>query len=209
MESQLRRLISIPLLHTQVDMGTLAPSLERMKLSQMGRQGLSRSARAADQYWEEIERFVEDFPVVAGKVRIYQDGLPVCGHEQEIVTRLANAGSRNHQLLVRLQARGAVLMGTESPELLLEEYRLATAALGPSTLRTARREERQKLARDGVLQSRDRFIAQRINTTLAHGETGILLLGMLHAPEPYLEPDIEVARPIDGPRTGADGAHRH
>ncbi len=36
----------------------------------------------------------------------------MCGREAEIVRDLAEAGSRNHRLLVRLDQRGTILKGT-------------------------------------------------------------------------------------------------
>ena len=111
-------------------------------------------------------------------MRVYQDGLPVCEHEQEIVAELAEAGSRNHRLLLSLQARGAVLMGTESPELLVEEYQLASAALAQGRASPAKM--RRDRLRDTLLERRDRYVADRINETLGAGETGILFMGMLH-----------------------------
>lgn len=194
-------LVYIPIIHTQADMGGLGPSFQRMKLSKLGRQGLARHAGLVAKMWDQIERVVDNLPVVAGKVRVYQDGLPVCGHEQQIVSQLAEAGSRNHRLLLRLEARGAVLMGTESGELLVEEYRLASAALaaggagGPAS-----REARQKASRDALLEKRDRYIAARINATLAAGETGILFLGMLHAVNRRLDPDVRVVYPAGPPQ---------
>jgi hypothetical protein len=85
-----------------------------MKLSKLGRQGLARHIGMVAKMWDQIESVVDKLPVTAGKVRVYQDGLPVCAHERQIVSQLAEAGSRNHRLLLRLEARGAVLMGTES-----------------------------------------------------------------------------------------------
>ncbi len=206
METPERKLLYIPIIHTQADMGALGPSLERMKVSKLGRQGAARHAGLVAKMWHEIERVVENLPVMAGKVRVYQDGLPVCGHEQQIVSQLAAAGNRNHRLLLRLQARGAVLMGTESPELLVEEYQLLTSALASSLAReAARAEARQKPLRDALLERRDRYIAGRINTTLATGETGILFLGMLHAVNRYLEPDIQVVYPLRSPQDRRGG----
>ena len=49
---------------------------------------------------------------------------PFAGGKLEIVKELAKAGSRNHRLLLRLQERGAILMGTESADLLVREYKL-------------------------------------------------------------------------------------
>ena len=122
-----------------------------------------------------------------------------------MVADLARAGSRNYQLLLRLQARGAVVMGTESPELLLEEYRLVSADLASGAMRAT---ERQRAAYAAVLEKRDRFMAQRINSTLAIGETGILFVGLLHAVERYLESDMEVIHPIRPPEAGTDGPHQ-
>jgi DUF917 family protein len=191
-----RTLVYIPIIHTQADMGALGALLQRIKASRVGPERLKESAKRVDEMWDEIERTVECLPVVAGKVRVYQDGLAVCGHESQIVRELADAGSRNHQLLVRLQERGAILMGTESPELLIEEYQLATASLHSAASGSHRRQE--QLGRT-LLEKRDRFIAGRINSTLQHGETGILFVGMLHSVQRYLERNFEIRYPIKAP----------
>lgn len=164
----------------------------------LGRQGLKHNAAVVDKTWEDLERVVSKLPVPPGSVRVYQDGLPVCGHEQEIVSELASAGHRNHGLLLKLQERGALLMGTESPELLLEEYQLAGAAIASGA--AARTELRQKQLRDTLLEKRDRYIGDRINRTLGAGENGILFMGMFHEVAKYLDPDIEVVYPLGPPR---------
>jgi hypothetical protein len=165
-----------------------------MKLSALGRQGVARNAAVVEKMWAQIESVVARLPVPPGSTRVYQDGLPVCRHEQEIVSELAGTGSRNHRVLLELQARGATLMGTESPELLLQEYQLAAAAFASGgTVRTA---TRQKQLRDALLEKRDRYIAERINRTLAAGETGILFMGMLHEVAAYLDSDIAVTYPL-------------
>jgi hypothetical protein len=169
-----------------------------MKLSALGRQGLAHNAAVVEKMWEQIENAVASLPVTAGTVRVYQDGLPVCGHEQDIVSELAGAGSRNHRTLLKLQARGATLMGTESPELLVQEYQLATAGFASGV--TVRMEVRQKQLRDTLLEKRDRYIADRVNGTLGAGESGILFMGMLHAVAKYLDADINVVYPLGPPR---------
>jgi hypothetical protein len=193
-----RKLVYLPIIHTAADMGTLGASIRGMKLSTLGRQGLKQNAAVVDKMWEELERVVSNLPVPPGTVRVYQDGLPVSGHEQEIVSELAAAGHRNHGLLLKLQARGATLMGTESPELLVEEYQLATAAFACGA--SARTEVRQKQLRDTLLEKRDRYIGDRINRTLGAGESGILFMGMLHEVTRYLDPDIAVVYPLGPPR---------
>jgi hypothetical protein len=100
-------------------------------------------------------------------------------------------------LLMQLIRKGAVLMGTESAELLLEEYRLIKqtvsgrhGATGAETFRDRHDET------DNLLKKRDRFIAQRINETLGPDETGIIFLGMLHDLGGRLDQDITVVNPI-------------
>jgi hypothetical protein len=193
-----RTLVYIPIIHTAADMGTLAPSIRGKKLSLLGRQGLARNAAMVEKMWREIEGVASRLPVAPGTVRIYQDGLPICRHEQEIVSELAGSGSRNHRLLLQLQSRGARVMGTESPELLVEEYQLARAALAPGA--TVADDSQQQQRRDSILERRDRFIADRINVTLGDGETGILFLGMLHSLAQFLDSDIRVTYPLGLPR---------
>jgi hypothetical protein len=181
-------------------MGTLGASIRGKKLSTLGRQGLTHNAAVVEKMWEEIEHAVVRLPPTQGTVRLYQDGLPVCGHERAIVSELAGAGSRNHRLLLELEALGATLMGTESPDLLVEEYQLATAAFAPGT--AVRANLRQQKLRDTLLEKRDRFVADRINRTLGAGESGILFLGLLHEAAKYLDPDIDVVYPLGKPRLG-------
>ena len=159
---------------------------------------MAHNAAVVEKMWEQIENAVASLPVSAGTVRVYQDGLPVCGHEQDIVLELAGAGSRNHRALLALQARGATLMGTENPELLVQEYQLATAGFASGV--TVRTDVRQKQLRDTLLEKRDRYIADRINGTLGAGESGILFMGMLHAVAKYLDADINVVYPLGQPR---------
>jgi hypothetical protein len=193
--SPCRMLFSIPIIHTQADMGQLGHSVEKIKILKYGREKANRSTRMVDKAWEAIEAAVESLPIASGRVRLYQDGLPVCGVERKIVSDLAEAGSRNHKLLLRLEERGAVLMGTESPQLLLAEYNRAVEELTDAgKTKTPARET--DFHAHSLLSERDKFIAARINTTLAPGETAILFLGMLHSVEPHLDPDITVIHPV-------------
>ncbi len=195
-----RRLIYIPIIHTQADMGTLQEAAARATLEKAGQAGLCRKTAAIDRLWSEIEAAVEALALSFDRVRLYQDGLPVCGREPEIVRELAKQGSRNHQLLLRLMEKGATLMGTEAGDLLVEEYRLARQSLTARPPRRRGRATRGPGAQDAVLERRDQFMAQRINETLKPGETGILFVGMLHSLERYLPRDVTVIYPLHRPR---------
>jgi hypothetical protein len=91
-------------------------------------------------------------------------------------------------------------MGTESLELLMEEYALVKRIWDiPDLLKRSRVEAAQKAGFDALLKRRDQFIATRINDTLTSGETGILFLGMFHSVGDKLGGDIRVIYPLKQP----------
>ena len=195
-----KALIYIPIIHTETDMGAMAGSVRRVTVQKLGRQAWKRNVDVIRRMWEEIRQTVEGWDLPWESVRLYQDGLPQCGREEEIVTELAGAGSPNHQLLLSLMKKGATLMGTESPDLLMEEYRLVQQILAAKDPQEAARiEARHKARSRSLLAKRDQYIAGRINESLRAGETGLLFLGMLHSVEPRLAKDIRVTYPIHRP----------
>jgi len=188
-----RNLIYFPIIHSQVDMGAFSESVRRATLRKLGEKAWKRRVNLIDKMWASMEKVIDGLALRYEKVRLYQDGLPVCGREAEIVADLAKAGSCNHRLLLRLLERGATIMGTESPDLLIEEYELDKQILAAGdTLETAKIETHQKKLSDSLLKRRDQFIADRINSTLRFGETGILFLGMLHSLESWLAKDVRL-----------------
>src|SRR5208283_5347373 len=136
-----RCLLHIPIIHSQAEMGSLSPTIQSIMVQELGAKGWERNVCLIDGIWTQIEQTIDSWSLPYGKVRLYQDGLPVCGRELEIVAELAKAGSRNHQLLLRLKGRGAILMGTESAGLLVQEYNLIKQTLAANSAATAARRE--------------------------------------------------------------------
>jgi hypothetical protein len=155
--------------------------------------------------WEGLSSKLSALPLPWQRTRLYQDGLPVCGREHDIVRDLAAKGSRNHQLLTVLMERGATLMGTENPELMIAEYR-RIQRLVQAAQRREPNSVVEELRREGeaVLQNRDAFVAQRIDSTLEDGETGILFLGLLHRVDELLDGKFDVRHLINSLPFGAD-----
>jgi hypothetical protein len=192
-----RTLIYIPIIHGAADMGALRESVQRITLQKLGEKEWESKIDLIDKLWNKIEAAVDELPFPLEKVRVYQDGLPICGIESKIVTEIARSGSRNHRLLVSLMEKGATIMGTESPELLTEEYDLVKRILAAgNSVEAARIEADLKSLSDALLKKRDRYIADRINSTLCPGETGIIFLGMLHSLNGLLDGDIQVIYPL-------------
>lgn len=184
----MRTLIYVPIVHTPVDMGFL---LEKIRSEHIARHGIKEwqeHLRLVDDLWDRIAKEVLALPLDYNRTKVYQDGLPRCDRELEIVSQLASEGSKNHQLLLDLVKRGATLVGTEDPEMLMEEHQRLTKAKSSPEFTV---DERGSLY-DDLMERRDKFIAQRIAETLAEGEVGILLIGALHRVAEWLPDDMEV-----------------
>jgi len=192
-----RVLVLVPIIHAPADMGGLQEPIQRLKVRKVGKQAWERSNDLVEGFWKQIEETIDGLRLPYERVRLYQDGLPVCGHELEIVADMGKVGSRNYLLLLKLKEKGATLMGTESAALLVEEYQLAKAVLGRQRAEGSRRgKSKVQALEDSLLKRRDQFIGRRISSTLQPGETGVIFLGLLHAIEPWLDQDIGVLRPL-------------
>ena len=195
-----RILLYIPIIHSQPDMGALSESVRKITLQKLGARVWHQKVNLINRFWSTVEDTLNRLSIAHEQTRLYQDGLPVCGNEVDIVKELAKKGSLNHQLLVRLIEKGVTIMGTESPDLLIEEYKLTHLILESGDLKEAIRiEAMQKEAGNLLLAKRDIFIAARIDQTLSAGETGVLFLGMLHNIAALLPADMEVLYPMNRP----------
>ena len=191
---QFRNLVYIPIVHTEKDMGTLASQMKESFASEFGEDKWQEHWNAIHQMWDGLKLKIQQLKLDYKKVKLYQDGLPTCGFEEKIVRDIAGRGSKNHQLLVWLIEQGAVLEGTEDPNLLIQEYTHIKKILSAQT-----EDEKNKAAKEyetaskELLVKRDQFIKGRIEKTLNAGETGLLFLGMLHGVDEVLSKDIKVS----------------
>jgi hypothetical protein len=179
-----RRLIYVPIIHTEADMGSLKELLKQKYIEQVGEKAWEEHKKTVEETWQDIEKGLEALGLPYSRVKLYQDGLPCCGREPELVKELAAEGNPNYQLLLKLMEKGAEVVGTEDPALLLEEYR--------SLLHPPQAERKSALGGQVRLKKRDTFIAQRIHHSLKEGEIGILFLGLLHRVDKELPSDIQV-----------------
>lgn len=190
----MRRLIHVPIVHSQADLGPIQESVRQAYIEKGGEEAWKASRAALAEFWNAMEIAMDRLPIDSTKLRLYQDGLPVCGLEEKIVRDLAQQGGANYRILLKLAERGAKIEGTEDPDLLRKEYQLIIAGLhadaGSLSADTAS-DGNAKVFRD-LLDRRDRFVAQRIDKTLQAGETGILFLGALHRATAMLPDTIQV-----------------
>jgi hypothetical protein len=193
----MRSLMWVPIIHSPEDLGGLRESIEDTYVERRGRAEWDAYVKNVGMLWKGVRLMIDGLKLDWPRVRLYQDGLPVCDHELAIVRELAQTGSDNHQLLADLIDRGATLTGTESPQLLIEELELNRRLLGVGATKPKQQPtndffQLQRQARH-LLEKRDRFIATRISATLAAGEEGLIFLGMLHSLAGRLPRDVRLS----------------
>lgn len=190
----MRKLIYVPIIHTEADLGSMAGILQKEFEKKYDQQKWKVHLKAIDEMWQGISEKIIKLNLDWRKVRVYQDGLPLCGREAEIVTDLAKNGSVNHRIVLDLFYRGAKLEGSEDSNLLLQEYKFLQkiAQAKTTSLRKKLIEEYNQASRE-LLIKRDQFIANRIDQTLDKKETGILFIGLMHQVDRFLPDDIMVS----------------
>lgn len=191
---QIKNLVYVPIVHTEKDMGTLAAQMKESFISKYDEEKWVEHWQAIQEMWDGLKRKIQQLKLDYKKVRLYQDGLPVCGFEEKIIRDLSQHGSKNHQLLLWLMEQGATLEGTEDPNLLVEEYSHIKGILSAATEEERNKETKayEQVAGE-LLAKRDQFIKDRIEKTLKEGETGLLFLGMLHKVDELFSKDIKVS----------------
>ncbi len=206
----MRLLILVPIIHTEQDMGSFTEQAKQEYVQKYGLAKWEQHLEVIHGLWAGIRQLtyqlIEALALPYARIRLYQDGLPECGREEELVKEVAGRGSKNHQLLLDLMQKGAKLMGTESPDLLIRELTLLRAGL--SAPPASEKADAAPVIDEGskLLAERDHYIAQRINDTLCADEIGFLFLGLAHSVEALLHPDIQVKHLL--PSLSAMGATR-
>jgi hypothetical protein len=164
-----------------------------MYIRQYGATRWRQHENTVNAVWAGIKQKILNLKLDYGKVKIYQDGLPLCGKETEIMEDVARRGSHNYNIIKELVKNGAVLIGTEDPKLLIEEYTFYKKIMEiPDIEQRNEAMQKAKKRRDELLVERDKFIAGRIKDTIGANETGLLFLGLEHEANKYLPADIEL-----------------
>ena len=189
----MRRLIYVPIIHTDPDLGRLAEGIKERAKEVVGVKNLEKHKKVLRRYWQELADYWGKKKVSG--LKIFQDGLAgtdsVSG--RKIVWELARKGSINHQIVRKLLEKGGKLVKTEDPELLKEEYFLTSELIKKkSFFGRLFAYLSYKFRKDKLLAKRDAYIAKMINENLGEGETGVCFLGAYHQVLPCLAKDIKV-----------------
>ena len=189
----MRKLIYVPIVHTATDMGSLLPAAKAEFLKKYGEREWEEHNRTIQSFWKGLQERIAGLNLDCSNTHLYQDGLPACGKEIDIVTDLARQGSQNHRLLLGLVDQGANLVGTEDPQILFEEYQLWHNVLTAPEEQRQEALQRYKSKGKELLARRDEYIQHRIDITLPDNSTGLLFVGLMHRVDEGLPKDISVS----------------
>jgi hypothetical protein len=176
-----RRLLIVPIVHTEAELGSEGREYRENFVARHGHDCWAEREADIERYWQTVQEALLGLRIELDRVKVYQDSLPDGLETDRLIEDMADHGSPNHKLLRLLKARGARVLGTESLTLLLEEYQaIKEHRASPDMLRRS-------------LEARDRYVARRIDKTLAEGEIGILFIGAAHDVARFCDPQIRVA----------------
>ena len=186
----MRKLLYVPIIHSESDLGSLGPALERRSASLCGEKRWAEHKETVSRFWQSVADYLQS---LGTPLKIYQDGLAADGElGRRVIEEGASMGSRNHQLILDLIEKGAEIRKTEEASLLIQEYEsISRLAVGePSETISSHHSSRGQSRR--LTEERNRFIAKTINESLRDGETAVLFLGAYHSVLSYLAKDIVV-----------------
>lgn len=189
----MRRLIYIPIIHTDADMGSLASALEQSTAAVCGEKRWEKHKATASRFWQMVSGYLKTLD--AKNLKVYQDGFVSSGNlGKKIIEEGVRKGSKNYEIILNLlNNRGAEIVSTEDVALLQEEYGYISRiikAKTPSHRRLAYKEYESRKSQ--LTMERDSFIARAINETLEDGKVGLLFIGAYHDVIPHLAKDIAV-----------------
>jgi hypothetical protein len=75
----MQRVLLVPVIHNAADLGSLAESVRAYYLQRLGPAAWKERERTVQRLWDDTRRALAAMPLDFSKLRIYQDGLPVCG----------------------------------------------------------------------------------------------------------------------------------
>jgi len=190
----MRTFYIVRIFHPLEELGTMSGPFQQVEQMELGRQKATMRRVQKE----------KNFRLMAEKVvqlrfnRIYMDGFPAEQAEVEILlyNNFIEKQFPTFLLIASLVQKGAILMGTEDPELLREEYQYlqeVARVVETQELPEGDYSWLEKMGQD-ILKRRDDFIAARIDSTLKDGETGVLFIGAMHQVEKRLPDDIQIVR---------------
>ena len=178
----MRKLIYIPIIHTNADMGSFGKELAKKSVALIGESKWQLHTDTVNGYWNAIETYFGNVKLNIKGIKIYQDGMFVDGEPAlKIIQEGINSGSKNSAIISKLIGQGALLIKTEEFKMVKKEYDCIQSIIhSKNSFQRFYFLLRYKILKPIILSKRDKFIVNRITETLGNNETGILFIGAYH-----------------------------
>jgi len=188
----MKKLLYVPIIHMEADLGSVAAIVDKRSSQVCGRERWEKHKRAVSGFWDFIANYFDRLS--ASNLKIYQDGLMIDGAlGKKIIEEGVKKGSKNHEIVLKLMEKGAEIRKTEDLSLLKEEYNsIIKLSQTKSPIEKTLVYIGYKLRKNPLMEKRDKFMAERINETLKDGEVGVLFIGVYHNVLPRISRDIIV-----------------
>jgi len=189
----MKKLYYIPIVHNQADLGSSVSQLSLEGENKYGKDAWQNHIREVDISWNNLESEINSrIKVSFDKIKIYQDGLPVVGEiGMKIIKDSVSKGSINYKIIENLINNGSKIELAENKDLLIKEYNLISDITKAETIEDKLKAYAMyQMVSDELLDDRDKFISNQINTTL--DEVGVAFFGAAHSIIDKLDSDIEV-----------------
>jgi hypothetical protein len=190
-----KKLLIIPVVHNEEELGSLKENISRLKEEKLGAEEHKRQVEQVHEFWENVSALISEIMQITDpeKIQVYQDGLPAGGElGKKIVYECAGNKITNYRIIAGMLDRGAEIEQTESPRYIKEEYEIIKKIFSAESAEEQKRMSLQyteRLHELGIL--RDKYIADRINTSLKDGFTGVIFIGATHNIIPNLSKNID------------------
>ena len=117
----MKKLLYVPIIHMEADLGSVATVIDKRSSQLCGRERWNRHKKAVSGFWDSIANFFGRLS--PSNLKIYQNGLMIDGAlGKKIVEEGVKKGSKNYKIILKLVERGAEIRKTEDLSLLKKEY---------------------------------------------------------------------------------------
>ena len=94
-----RRLLVVPIVHTEAELGSEGQDYRDSFISRHGDNRWVEQEAEIGRYWVTVREALLGLRIALDKVKVYQDSLPDRPETDRLIEDMANHGSPNHQLL--------------------------------------------------------------------------------------------------------------
>ena len=167
-------------IHSPEDFGDSRETAVRELIREVGPEQAEKILSGIAEVWEKVEAMARQLGLYGMPLDIFLDGLDANTLDiPEKVRKLASDGVAMYVMAEELQMAGAIVHGTESHALLMEERTMSTTGANPGKALE-------------LLENRDIFIAERITEVMSPDKMGFLLIGREHDVPKHLSDDFLV-----------------